>query len=74
MSSPVTAFSGLWDRGRAFVIDDFHYLIPALQGGVRRALKPSILNGVPVVIIAVGGSIRSSGAVTVGYPVLLLAA
>ena len=37
----------------SLVIDDFHYLPKELQGGVVRALKPLVFDGLPVVVIAI---------------------
>lgn len=53
VSSRVTALKGLASAGRALVVDDFHYLPRDLQGGIVRALKPLIFDGLPVVIIAI---------------------
>ena len=51
VSSRVAALRGL--AKTALVIDDFHYVPRDLQGGIIRALKPLIFDGLPVVIIAI---------------------
>lgn len=53
VSSRVTALAALRDARLPVVIDDFHYLPKVLQGGLVRALKPLIFDGLPVVIIAI---------------------
>ncbi|MGH1450620.1 MAG: hypothetical protein ACRBBM_14545 [Pseudomonadaceae bacterium] len=53
VSSRVTALQGLRKAGVPLVIDDFHYLPKELQGGVIRALKPLVFDGLPVVVIAI---------------------
>lgn len=53
ISPRITALTGIRRNPRPLVIDDFHYLPRPLQGGVVRALKPLIFDGVPVVIIAI---------------------
>lgn len=53
VSSRVTALAALRDSQLPIIIDDFHYLPKALQGGLVRALKPLIFDGLPVVIIAI---------------------
>jgi hypothetical protein len=53
LSPRITALTGIRRNPRPLVIDDFHYLPRTLQGGVVRALKPLIFEGVPVVIIAI---------------------
>jgi len=52
-SARVAALRALAISDAALVIDDFHYLPKALQGGVVRALKPLIFDGLPVVVIAI---------------------
>jgi hypothetical protein len=49
----LVAQAGLRDRKMPLVIDDFHYLPREVQGGIIRALKPLIFDGVPVAIIAI---------------------
>lgn len=53
VSPKVAAFKLLRDKSRPLVIDDFHYLNRTLQGKIIRALKPLILQGIPVVLIAI---------------------
>ena len=53
VSSRVAALRGLANAKTALVIDDFHYVPRDLQGGIIRALKPLIFDGLPVVIIAI---------------------
>lgn len=53
VSSRVVALRGLSSAGRALIVDDFHYLPRELQGGIVRALKPLVFDGVPIVIIAI---------------------
>jgi hypothetical protein len=53
VSSRIIALKGLNEARRALVIDDFHYLPRELQGGIVRAVKPLVFDGVPVVIIAI---------------------
>lgn len=53
VSSRVTALLGLRSLRVPLVIDDFHYLPKSLQGGIVRALKPLVFEGVPVVVIAI---------------------
>lgn len=53
ISPRVAALAGLRNNPRPLVIDDFHYLPRSLQGGIVRALKPLIFDGLPVVIIAI---------------------
>lgn len=49
----VAALSVLRKSRKALIIDDFHYLPREMQGGVVRALKPLIFEGVPVILIAI---------------------
>ena len=53
VSNRVAALAALRQEARPLVIDDFHYLPKDLQGGVVRALKPLVFDGVPVVLIAI---------------------
>lgn len=53
LSSRVVALSGLRASKIPIVVDDFHYIPRAMQGGIVRALKPLIFEGLPVVIIAI---------------------
>lgn len=53
VSNRVAALAALRDQARPLVIDDFHYLPKDLQGGIVRALKPLVFDGVPVVLIAI---------------------
>lgn len=53
LSSRIVALRGLSKARIPLVIDDFHYLPRDLQGGVIRALKPLIFDGLPVVAIAI---------------------
>lgn len=53
VSSRVTALAALRGSRLPLIIDDFHYLPKTLQGGLVRALKPLIFDGLPVVIIAI---------------------
>jgi hypothetical protein len=53
VSNRVAALAALKQKARPLVIDDFHYLPKNLQGGVVRALKPLVFDGVPVVLIAI---------------------
>jgi hypothetical protein len=53
LSSRVIALSGLRSYKIPLVVDDFHYIPRDKQGGIVRALKPLIFEGLPVVIIAI---------------------
>lgn len=53
VSNRVAALAALRETARPLVIDDFHYLPKELQGGIVRALKPLVFDGVPVVLIAI---------------------
>lgn len=53
VSSRVTALQALRKARVPLIIDDFHYLPKELQGGIVRALKPLVFDGVPVVVIAI---------------------
>lgn len=53
VSNRVAALAALRQQVRPLVIDDFHYLPKDLQGGIVRALKPLVFDGVPVVLIAI---------------------
>lgn len=53
LSSRVAALRGLAKSRTPLVVDDFHYMPPAVQGNVVRALKSSVFDGLPVVIIAI---------------------
>ena len=53
VSPKVAALQTLRDKRWPLVIDDFHYLDRPLQGKIIRALKPLILQGIPVVLIAI---------------------
>lgn len=53
LSSRVVALRGLRDVNVPLVIDDFHYIPRDMQGGIVRALKPLIFEGLPVIIIAI---------------------
>jgi len=53
VSSRVTALNGLRASNVPLVVDDFHYIPRDMQGGIVRALKPLIFDGLPVVIIAI---------------------
>jgi hypothetical protein len=53
VSSRVIALKGLAAAHKPLIIDDFHYLPRDLQGGIVRALKPLIFDGLPVVLIAI---------------------
>jgi hypothetical protein len=53
VSNRVAALTALRHSERPLVIDDFHYLPKDLQGGIVRALKPLVFDGVPVVLIAI---------------------
>jgi hypothetical protein len=47
------ARKALLDRQLPLVIDDFHYINPAVQLEIVRTLKDPIFNGVPVIVVAV---------------------
>jgi hypothetical protein len=49
----VAALAALRKANRPLVVDDFHYIPREIQGGIIRALKPLIFEGLPVVIIAI---------------------
>ena len=49
----VAALRGLGKAKLPLVIDDFHYLPKETQGGIVRALKQPIFDGLPVAIIAI---------------------
>jgi hypothetical protein len=53
LSSRVVALDGLRLSNIPLVVDDFHYIPREIQGGVIRALKPLVFNGLPVAIIAI---------------------
>lgn len=53
VSPRVAALQGLKEAGVPLVIDDFHYLPKEIQGGIVRALKQPIFDGLPVAIIAI---------------------
>ncbi len=53
LSSRVAALRGLRNTLTPVVIDDFHYIPRDMQGGIIRALKPLIFEGLPVIIIAI---------------------
>ncbi|NYZ61451.1 hypothetical protein [Luteimonas deserti] len=53
VSNRVAALTALREANVPLVIDDFHYLPKNLQGGIVRALKPLVFDGVPVVLIAI---------------------
>jgi hypothetical protein len=53
LSSRVTAISGLRQSRIPVVIDDYHYIPKDIQGGIVRALKPLIFDGLAVVAIAI---------------------
>jgi hypothetical protein len=53
VSSRVIALRGLRASSVPLVVDDFHYIPREMQGGIIRALKPLIFDGLPVVIIAI---------------------
>lgn len=53
LSSRVVALRGLRDTSTPVVIDDFHYIPRDMQGGIVRALKPLVFEGLPIVIIAI---------------------
>lgn len=53
LTSRAAALSGLKESRVPLVIDDFHYLPPDLQGGIVRALKPLVFDGIPIIIIAI---------------------
>lgn len=53
LSSRVVALRGLRDSNIPLVVDDFHYIPREMQGGIVRALKPLIFDGLPVAIIAI---------------------
>ncbi len=53
VSPKVAALKLLRDKRHPLVIDDFHYIDRTLQGKIIRALKPLILQGSPVVLIAI---------------------
>lgn len=53
VSARVAALNGLREKKRSLVIDDFHYIPRETQGGIIRALKPLIFDGLPVVIVAI---------------------
>jgi hypothetical protein len=53
LSSRVVALTGLAKANIPVVVDDFHYIPKEMQGGIIRALKPVIFEGLPVVIIAI---------------------
>lgn len=53
VSARVAALQGLKAEPLPVVVDDFHYLPKEVQGGVVRALKQPIFDGLPVVIIAI---------------------
>lgn len=51
--SRAAAVAALRKKGRALVIDDFHYLDRDLQGQLVRALKPLVFDGLPCAVIAI---------------------
>jgi len=53
VSARVAALRGLQEARVPLVIDDFHYLPKDSQGGIVRALKQPIFDGLPVAIIAI---------------------
>jgi len=53
ISSRVAAIKGLSVNKIPLVVDDFHYIPREMQGGIIRALKPLVFEGLPVVIIAI---------------------
>lgn len=53
LPSHVVALRGLRESKIPLLIDDFHYIPRDLQGGIVRALKPLIFDGLPVAIIAI---------------------
>ena len=53
LGSRVVALRGLRNLRVPLVVDDFHYIPREMQGGIVRALKPLIFEGLPVVIIAI---------------------
>jgi hypothetical protein len=53
ISSRVVAIRGLTESRIPLVVDDFHYIPRDMQGGIVRALKPLVFEGLPVVIIAI---------------------
>lgn len=53
LSSRVVALRGLRKSKIPLLVDDFHYIPRELQGGIIRALKPLIFDGLPVAIIAI---------------------
>jgi hypothetical protein len=53
LSSRVAALQALRSSKVPVIIDDFHYLPKRLQGGIVRALKPVVFEGIPVVVIAI---------------------
>lgn len=53
LSSRTVAIRGLRKSKIPLLVDDFHYIPRELQGGIVRALKPLIFDGLPVAIIAI---------------------
>ncbi len=53
ISNKVKAIEILNKEKKALVIDDFHYISKAIQKNIVRALKAPIMNGVPVICIAI---------------------
>lgn len=53
VSNRIAALAAIRQQARPLVIDDFHYLPKDLQGGIVRALKPLVFDGVAVVLIAI---------------------
>lgn len=53
LSSRVAAIKGLAENKIPLVVDDFHYIPREMQGGIIRALKPLVFEGLPVVVIAI---------------------
>ena len=53
LGSRVVALRGLRDANIPLIVDDFHYIPREIQGGIVRALKPLVFDGLPVIIIAI---------------------
>lgn len=55
---PAVARQMLEQSGRALVIDDFHFIGRDVQREIVRALKPSVLAGVPIVLASVSHRVQ----------------
>lgn len=55
---PAVARQMLEESGRALVIDDFHFINRPAQREIVRALKPSVLAGVPIILASVSHRVQ----------------